>query len=89
LRLSPAVPFGLLNYLMGLTKTPLSTYVWSTAAGILPGSFVDIYIGVLGQALAGGAQIAYLAAGGIVSIACAAVVTFKARNFLRKAGVKA
>jgi uncharacterized membrane protein YdjX (TVP38/TMEM64 family) len=57
LRLSPAVPFGLLNYMMGLTKTSLSTYVWSTVAGILPGSFVDIYIGVIGQNLAGGAHI--------------------------------
>jgi uncharacterized membrane protein YdjX (TVP38/TMEM64 family) len=88
LRLSPAVPFGLLNYLMGLTKMPLTTYVWSTAIGILPGSFVDIYIGVIGQALAGEAQIAYLAAGAIVTIACAAIIIFKARDYLREAGVK-
>jgi uncharacterized membrane protein YdjX (TVP38/TMEM64 family) len=89
LRLSPAVPFGLLNYLIGLTKMPLPTYVWSTAVGILPGSFVDSYIGVIGQNLAGGAQIAYLAAGAAVTIACAVVVTLKARRSLREAGVKA
>jgi uncharacterized membrane protein YdjX (TVP38/TMEM64 family) len=89
LRLSPAVPFGLLNYLMGLTKTPLSTYVWSTAVGILPGSFVDIYIGIIGQNLAGGAQIAYLAAGALVTMAGAALITLKARNSLREAGVRA
>jgi uncharacterized membrane protein YdjX (TVP38/TMEM64 family) len=89
LRLSPAVPFGLLNYLMGLTKTPLSTYVWSTAIGILPGSFADIYIGVIGQALTDGTQIAYLAVGAAISLACAAVITLKARNYLREAGVKA
>jgi uncharacterized membrane protein YdjX (TVP38/TMEM64 family) len=89
LRLSPAVPFGLLNYLMGLTKTPLSTYVWSTAVGILPGSFIDIYIGVIGQNLAGGARIVYLSAGAAVTVACAAVVTLKARRSLREAGVKA
>jgi uncharacterized membrane protein YdjX (TVP38/TMEM64 family) len=88
LRLSPAVPFGLLNYLIGLTKTPLATYVLSTAVGILPGSFVDIYIGVVGQSLAGGAQIVYLAAGAVITIACAAIVTLKARNALREAGVK-
>src|SRR4029079_16066018 len=40
LRLSPAVPFGLLNYLMGLTKTPLAAYVWSGAGGILQGTSV-------------------------------------------------
>jgi uncharacterized membrane protein YdjX (TVP38/TMEM64 family) len=89
LRLSPAVPFGLLNYMLGLTKTPLLTYVWSTALGILPGSFVDIYIGVVGQNLAGGAQIAYLAAGAIITIAGAALITLKARSSLREAGVKA
>jgi len=82
------VPFGLLNYLMGLTKTPLTTYVWTTAVGIMPGSFVDISIGVIGQQLAGGAEIAYLAAGAAVTIACAVMVTLKARS-LREAGVKA
>jgi uncharacterized membrane protein YdjX (TVP38/TMEM64 family) len=88
LRLSPVVPFGLLNYLMGLTKTPITTYVWSTAIGIVPGSLADIYIGVIGQSLAGGAQIAYLAAGALVTLACATVISFKVRNSLREAGVK-
>jgi uncharacterized membrane protein YdjX (TVP38/TMEM64 family) len=89
LRLSPAVPFGLLNYMMGLTKTPLLTYVWSTAVGILPGSFVDIYIGVIGQNLAGGARLTYLVAGAAVTVACAVLVTIRARRRLREAGVKA
>jgi len=89
LRISPAVPFGLLNYLMGLTRTPLRTYVCSTAVGIIPGSFVDIYIGVLGQNLAGDAQIAYLAVGGAVTVTCAVLITWKARNCLREAGVEA
>jgi membrane protein YqaA with SNARE-associated domain len=39
LRLSPAVPFGLLNYLFGLTNTRLITYILSTAIGTLPGNF--------------------------------------------------
>jgi uncharacterized membrane protein YdjX (TVP38/TMEM64 family) len=89
LRLSPIVPFGLLNYLMGLTKTSLTTYVWSTAIGILPGSFVDIYIGVIGQNLADGAQIAYLVAGAIITVICATFLTLKARACLQDAGVKA
>ena len=61
---------------------------WCTAVGILPGSFVDIYIGVIGQNLAGGAQIAYLAAGAVVTVAGAALITLKARSSLREAGVK-
>ena len=89
LRLSPAVPFGLLNYSMGLTRTPLSTYLWTTAIGIMPGSFVDVYIGVIGQSLAGGAQMAYLAIGALITSTSAVVIAQKARSALREAGVKA
>jgi uncharacterized membrane protein YdjX (TVP38/TMEM64 family) len=88
LRLSPVVPFGLLNYLLGLTRAPFGTYVCSTAIGILPGSFVDVYIGVIGQGLAGGTEIAYLVAGAVVTVSCAILITWKARNYLREAGVK-
>lgn len=37
LRLSPILPFALLNY--GLSVTPISawTYTWASAAGIIPG----------------------------------------------------
>ena len=43
----------------------------------------------IGQNLAGGAQIAYLAAGALVTMAGAALITLKARNSLRQAGVRA
>jgi uncharacterized membrane protein YdjX (TVP38/TMEM64 family) len=36
LRLSPVVPFGLLNYMLGLTRIPLASYVVCTAVGICP-----------------------------------------------------
>ena len=37
LRLSPILPFALLNY--GLSVTPISawTYIWASAVGIIPG----------------------------------------------------
>lgn len=88
LRLTPAVPFGLLNYFMGTTKISLATYVSATALGILPGTVVNIYIGVIGQSLATGAQVAYLVAGGLVTVTCAIMITLKARKYLREAGVK-
>jgi uncharacterized membrane protein YdjX (TVP38/TMEM64 family) len=88
LRLSPAVPFGLLNYLLGLTKTPLGTYVITTALGILPGSFVDIYIGVIGKEAGSTAQLSLLVVGLIATVAVAALITIKARGYLREAGVK-
>jgi uncharacterized membrane protein YdjX (TVP38/TMEM64 family) len=50
LRLSPAVPFNLQNYLFGATAVPLSHYVAATAIGIVPGSLLYVYLGVLGNA---------------------------------------
>jgi uncharacterized membrane protein YdjX (TVP38/TMEM64 family) len=45
IRFIPVFPFFLINILSGLTKTPLRTFVWTTAAGILPGSLVYTFAG--------------------------------------------
>lgn len=45
LRFIPLFPFFLVNLLAALTRVPLSTFVWTTVVGILPGSFVYIYAG--------------------------------------------
>lgn len=45
LRFIPLFPFFLINFLSGLTTVRLSTFAWTTAVGILPGSFVYIYAG--------------------------------------------
>jgi uncharacterized membrane protein YdjX (TVP38/TMEM64 family) len=89
LRLSPAVPFGLLNYLFGLSNTRLITYILSTAIGTLPGNFADTYVGVIGQDLASGQQIAYVAAGAVVTLAGAILITWRARAALKEQDVKA
>ena len=83
------VPFGALNYLLGLTRTDLMTYVVCTAIGIVPGSVVDIYIGVLGANANDNVQLAYSIFGLIVTAVIVLVLTFKAKTYLRKAGVKA
>lgn len=91
LRVSPVVPFGPQNYLLGLTRVPLKTYVLCTAVGITPGNVVDIYLGVVGVAAAKGAtvaQYAYLGVGLLATIAIVLLVTVKARAYLREAGVK-
>jgi uncharacterized membrane protein YdjX (TVP38/TMEM64 family) len=44
-RFIPVFPFFLINILSGLTKIPLWTYVWTTSAGILPGSLVYTFAG--------------------------------------------
>ena len=60
---------SLLNYLLGLTNTSFVTYVTCTVIGILPGSIIDIYIGVIGKSAGDTAQFAYLLAGLIATAA--------------------
>lgn len=50
LRLSPLVPFNLLNYALGLTAVPLLPYIASSWAGMLPGTFAYVYLGGVGGA---------------------------------------
>lgn len=45
LRLSPVVPFGLLNYASGLSGLSLRTYLWATSLGMIPGTFLYVYLG--------------------------------------------
>ena len=46
IRLSPAFPFNLLNYALGLTKVSLPDYVLGTT-GIIPGTIMYVYLGSL------------------------------------------
>ncbi len=46
IRLSPAFPFNLLNYALGLTKVSLRDYVIGTT-GIIPGTIMYVYLGSL------------------------------------------
>ena len=89
LRLSPAVPFNLQNYLFGATAVPLSHYVAATGIGIVPGSLVYVYLGVLGRAArhGGGASIEWLLAGiGLLAtLAAAILVARKAKAKLDEA----
>ena len=45
LRLSPVVPFNLLNYALGLTRVGLGRYVLASFIGMLPGTFFYVYLG--------------------------------------------
>lgn len=51
LRLIPIFPFFLINILAGLTTLPAITFLWTTALGIIPGSFVYAYIGYAGTSM--------------------------------------
>ena len=52
LRLSPVVPFSLLNYALGMTRVQTRHYIWATIIGILPGTFLYVYLGTLSSDVA-------------------------------------
>ncbi len=94
LRLSPAFPYNLLNYALGLTKVPLVQYVLASV-GMLPGTFLYVYygkaIGSLSAIAAGEApeqgneQWIFLGVGLLATVAVTAFVTRIARRALREA----
>lgn len=45
LRLIPAVPFFVINAVMGLTPLPVRTFWWVSQIGMLPGTAVYVYAG--------------------------------------------
>jgi uncharacterized membrane protein YdjX (TVP38/TMEM64 family) len=56
-RLSPIVPFSFANYAMGLTQVGFGPYCLATFLGMLPGTFVYVYLGYVGaESLHGGSK---------------------------------
>jgi uncharacterized membrane protein YdjX (TVP38/TMEM64 family) len=45
MRLIPAIPFVVINLVMGLTKMPLKTFYWVSQIGMLPGTMVYVNAG--------------------------------------------
>ena len=94
LRLSPAVPFSLGNYLFGLTAIRFWPYVLASWLFMLPGTFMYVYLGHIGTEglrSAAGAQRgktpgewALLAVGLMATIAVTVYVTRLARKALRQ-----
>jgi uncharacterized membrane protein YdjX (TVP38/TMEM64 family) len=89
LRLSPAVPFNLQNYLFGVTAVPFTDFVVATFFGIIPGAALFTYVGVLGgeAADAGPVRWALFAAGLAATAAAAVLIARKARARLAEAGI--
>jgi uncharacterized membrane protein YdjX (TVP38/TMEM64 family) len=53
LRLSPILPFNLLNYALSLTQVSLRDYVLASWIGMMPGTILYVYLGSLAGDLAG------------------------------------
>ena len=54
LRLSPLVPFGLQNYLFGVTSVGFWPYAVATLGGIVPGTFLYVSLGAVGRGAVNG-----------------------------------
>jgi uncharacterized membrane protein YdjX (TVP38/TMEM64 family) len=92
-RLSPALPFVLLNYAFGLTRVPLRDYVLASWLGMLPGTALYVYLGSLAGDLATlgagprtrtPAEWTAYVVGLLATIAVTAQVTRLARGALRR-----
>jgi uncharacterized membrane protein YdjX (TVP38/TMEM64 family) len=55
-RLSPVLPFNVLNYALSLTKVSLSSYVLASWIGMLPATALYVYVGSTLQSLASAAS---------------------------------
>lgn len=93
-RLSPAFPFNVLNYALGLTKVRLRDYFLASWIGMMPGMMLYVYLGATAQSLAaatGGArekspqEYAVLAVGLVATVLVVVLVTRMARKALNEA----
>jgi len=89
LRFSPVVPFALSNYLYGLTKIGFVPYISATALGMLPGTFLYVYLGGAGRSFEAGGKHsvwhwALLAAGLLATVAATVYVTRVAKKKLHR-----
>jgi uncharacterized membrane protein YdjX (TVP38/TMEM64 family) len=95
-RLSPVLPFNLLNYALGLTGVRLRDYVLGSLLGMLPGTILYVYLGSLvpsvsqlaaGDLPGGDTRLRFYAAGLVASVVLVVIVTRMARKALREEDV--
>ena len=89
LRLNPLLPFNVQNYTFGVTRIGLWPYAAATAAGIVPGTALHVYFGVLAREAANesGAGLwrwVVLATGLAMTIMASAVMGRKVRAVLAR-----
>ncbi len=90
LRLSPAIPFNLQNYLYGLTRIPFWPYVVTSWLAMLPGTFLYIYLGHVTKAAVGSdrsrtlGEWTMLAVGLVATVAVTVYITRLARRKLQE-----
>jgi uncharacterized membrane protein YdjX (TVP38/TMEM64 family) len=95
LRLSPVIPFNISNYFYGLTSVKFWPYVLVSWIGMIPGTFLYVYIGTASQSAVSAASSgqvvkhgwqywAFTSAGLVATVIVTIWVTKIARDALRK-----
>ena len=92
IRLSPAFPFNLLNYMMGITRVKVKDYVLGSWIGMFPGTVMYVYLGAAGSELVKAQgdrgkslqEWILLAVGLVATIVVTVMVTRKAKKALKK-----
>lgn len=91
LRLSPMLPFPILNYVFGLTRVPFRGFAIATFFGMIPVTTMWAYVGDVGSRLVGAAQdvgdaeIIAGVVGGLITLAVTLWVGKAARRAMREA----
>ncbi len=97
LRLSPVIPFNVSNYVYGITAVKFWPYVLASWIGMLPGTLLYVYLGIIGkagvEAASGGGrrsdwQWVALGVGLLATIIVTIWVTRIARDALRKSELR-
>jgi uncharacterized membrane protein YdjX (TVP38/TMEM64 family) len=94
-RLSPLFPFNVQNYAYGLTRVSFWQYALASFVGMIPGTFLYVYLGTLGRsgleaASGGGAETFRLllqVLGLLATLGVTILITRTARRALREAGI--
>ena len=86
-RLSPAFPFTLLNYFLGLTSVKIGAYVAGNFLGMLPATFLYVYLGSLANVTVGSVskwQLVMRIVGLLATIGVVIYVTRLARKAMKE-----
>ena len=93
IRLSPLLPFSLLNYYFGITRISFCQYLSGTLFGIVPGTSVNVLLASAGYAYTMGGmrhplKLAMLAVGLAVTVVVCRIILQRVRNVLNDAQAK-
>ncbi len=87
------MPFNLQNYLFGVTAISFWQFVTATLGGIIPGTVLYVYIGMIGQAVGSGdasggpLKWGFFGIGLLATVVVVVLVTRKAFTKLKRAGI--